>query len=94
MVTNYALAALCIESGYYKLMINESGSLSTQIDQYAENITRARDLEYTVAENEGRPPGQYWVDIEPPKVGCVFPHSKRTKINSARIFHQGFIRHN
>lgn len=71
MVTNYALAAVCVESEYFKLMINESAVLSTQIDDYADQITRARDLEYTVAENEGRPPGQYWVDLEPPKV----PHS-------------------
>lgn len=68
MVTNSALAAVCIETGLYKHVIYESPQLGDEIDEYARQVARARDLEYKVADNEGRPPGQYWVDIESPKV--------------------------
>lgn len=68
MVTNFALAAVCVEMGLYKYMIFESTTLGTEIEEYVVHLERARDLEYKIADNEGRPPGQYWVDIEPPKV--------------------------
>jgi endoribonuclease Dicer len=68
MVTNFALAAVCVDSGLYKHIIYESPTLGVEIGNYAEQLKRARDLEYKIADNEGRPPGQYWIDIEPPKV--------------------------
>lgn len=68
MVTNFALAAICVETGLYKHMIFESSTLGEEIEEYAVQIQRAQALEYKIADNEDRPPGQYWVDIEPPKV--------------------------
>lgn len=68
MVTNFTLAAICVETGLYKHMIFESSALGEEIEEYATQIQRAQALEYKIADNEGRPPGQYWVDIEPPKV--------------------------
>lgn len=77
MVTNSALAAVCVEMGLYKHVIYESPQLGDEIDEYARQVKRARDLEYKVADNEGRPPGQYWVDIEPPKVNRCSPSTTR-----------------
>lgn len=79
MVTNFALAAICVEIGLYKYMIYESPSLGAEIDDYVNQLQRARDLEYKMADNEGRPPGQYWVDLEPPKV--TFPQSSNAIVS-------------
>ncbi|KAF8322084.1 hypothetical protein DL93DRAFT_2051002 [Clavulina sp. PMI_390] len=67
MVTNLVLAALCVEIGLYKYMIFENDALGKEIEDYVAQIQRAQALEYKIADNEGRLPGQYWVDIEPPK---------------------------
>lgn len=73
MVTNFALAALCVEIGLYKYVIYESAALGDEITEYVTQLRRAKDLEYKLADNEDRPPGQYWVDIEPPKVSKLIP---------------------
>jgi endoribonuclease Dicer len=68
MVANLTLGALCVDCGYHTFLIHESPILKRQIDEYVEQVTRAQALEYNLAESEKRPPGQYWVDIEAPKV--------------------------
>ena len=73
MVTNTALATICIESGLYKHIIHTSTTLASSIEVYKEHLDRARALEYQLADTEGRMPGQYWVDIEPPKVTSNIP---------------------
>ena len=68
MVNNIALGALCIECGLDKFIIHDSTSLQKSIDAYRADAKKAQKLEYDLAEAEGRMPGQYWVDLEPPKV--------------------------
>ena len=68
MVTNTALATICVETELYKYIIHDSQTLQTSIDEYVRELKKARNMEYQLAESEGRMPGQYWVDVEPPKV--------------------------
>ena len=68
MVTNTALATVCIESGLAKYLLQDSETLTIQIDAFEKELTKARNDEYELARDEGRMPGQYWVDVEPPKV--------------------------
>jgi endoribonuclease Dicer len=68
MVTNTALATICVETELYKYIIHDSPTLQTSIDEYVRELKKSRNVEYQLAESEGRMPGQYWVDVEPPKV--------------------------
>ncbi len=68
MVNNIALGALCIECGLDAFIIHDSSSLQKSINAYRTDARKAQKLEYDLAEAEGRMPGQYWVDLEPPKV--------------------------
>ncbi|TFK28818.1 hypothetical protein FA15DRAFT_664885 [Coprinopsis marcescibilis] len=67
MVANSTLAALCILSGIHQHVIFGSYHLSKSMGEYAESISRKAEEEYTLAEKEDRPPGQFWTDVEPPK---------------------------
>ncbi|KAI0321813.1 hypothetical protein OF83DRAFT_1097304 [Amylostereum chailletii] len=67
MVSNAALAAVCISSGLYKYLMFDSQSLATNIESYAVRLEERRRVEYELAAQEGRPPGQYWLDAEAPK---------------------------
>jgi hypothetical protein len=69
MVTNTALATICVETELYTYIIHDSPALQTSIDDYVRELKKAQNLEYQLAESEGRTPGQYWVDVEPPKAG-------------------------
>lgn len=68
MVSNSALAAVCVWSGLQKHLLFESYILAGSIQVYADELNAKQAAEYALAEKEGRPPGQYWLDIEPPKV--------------------------
>ena len=81
MVTNFALAAVCVENGLHKHIIYESPTLGVEIENYVEQLKRGRDLEYKIADNEGRPPGRDWIDIEPPKV-LTFTSQPRAQVHS------------
>ncbi|THH17944.1 hypothetical protein EW146_g2946 [Bondarzewia mesenterica] len=67
MVSNAALAAVCIQAGLHEHLIFESFTLASNIQTYAENIKAKQAEEHDLAAKEGRSPGQYWVDVEPPK---------------------------
>jgi len=68
MVSNSALAAVCVWSGLNEFLLFESSQLSTSIQEYAIELKDRQEKEYVLAEKEGRSAGQYWLDIEPPKV--------------------------
>ncbi|KAG6837555.1 hypothetical protein H0H93_007736 [Arthromyces matolae] len=68
MVSNAALAALCICSGLYEHFVYKSPPLQTTIRQYAARLECCRVKEYQAAELEGRPPGQFWHELTFPKI--------------------------
>ncbi|KAI9512169.1 ribonuclease III, partial [Russula earlei] len=67
MVSNQALGAICVEAGLYEHLMFESFDLANKIRAYAENLKRKRDVEYELAKQEDRAPGQYWIETTPPK---------------------------
>jgi endoribonuclease Dicer len=71
MVSNAALASLCISSGLQEHIVFESPILAKNIQAYAVKLEAKKSEEYALAQQAGRSPGQYWLDVEPPKV-CPF----------------------
>lgn len=72
MVSNSTLAAVCVWSGLHEHLHYDSPELSAGIQAYINDLKERQDDEYKAAEQEGRDPGQYWQDIEPPKVSVEF----------------------
>jgi endoribonuclease Dicer len=68
MVSNQALGAICVDVGLHEHLMFESFDLASKIRAYTENLMRKRNAEYELAKEEGRAPGQYWIDVIPPKV--------------------------
>lgn len=68
MVSNSALAAICVWSGLHEHLLYESYPLAASIQEYVTTLKAKQNEEYQAAEREGRSPGQYWLEIEPPKV--------------------------
>jgi endoribonuclease Dicer len=68
MVSNSVLAAICVWSGLYKHLLYESYVLANSIREYVTKLAAKQACEYEAAERESRAPGQYWLDLEPPKV--------------------------
>ncbi|KAK0473131.1 hypothetical protein EDD18DRAFT_1197346 [Armillaria luteobubalina] len=67
MVSNRALAALCVCSGLHQHLLFQSAELALSISRYEKELKRKQSEEYTAAQQEGRAPGQFWFDIDPPK---------------------------
>jgi endoribonuclease Dicer len=68
MVSNSVLAAICVWSGLHQHLLYESYVLANSIREYVTKLEAKQAGEYEAAERESRAPGQYWLDIEPPKV--------------------------
>ena len=68
MVSNSALAAVCVEAQLHEHIMFESLSLANSMDAYAIKIKAKQKEEYELAAQEGRSPGQYWLDVDAPKV--------------------------
>lgn len=68
MVSNSALAAVCVQTGLHAYLLYESYALGNSIQSYAEQLETRRQEEHQKAVRDGRPPGQYWLDMEPPKI--------------------------
>lgn len=68
MVSNAALAAVCVWSGLHQHLVFESASLAHDVREYASLLQRNQVQEFALAEKEGRLIGQYWHNIETPKV--------------------------
>lgn len=71
MVSNSALAAVCVWSGLQEHLLFESPQLAASIQGYTDELKQRQQQEYSLAEQEGRSPGQYWLDIEAPKVSRI-----------------------
>jgi hypothetical protein len=68
MCNNRALAAVCVSSGLYKHLMHESDSLAVSIQAYASTIEVKRKGEERLSATQGRSRGQYWLQVEAPKV--------------------------
>ncbi|KAI6105665.1 hypothetical protein F5141DRAFT_1189462 [Pisolithus sp. B1] len=67
MVSNSALAALCVSSGLYEHLHYDSHSLARSFEAYVKKVEARRLQETRLAAQNERSPGQYWLDIESPK---------------------------
>lgn len=74
MVSNSALAAVCIWAGLDEYLMFEAPVLAHNIRAYAQKLREKQKEEYALAQQEGRSPGQYWLETEPPKVSSSTPH--------------------
>jgi endoribonuclease Dicer len=68
MVSNSTLAALCISSGLQEHLMFESYHLANSIQVYVDQLKAKQDEEHEQATRDSRAPGQYWLEIDPPKV--------------------------
>lgn len=75
MVSNSALAAVCIWAGLDEYLMFEAPVLAHNIRAYAQKLREKQKEEYALAKQEGRAPGQYWLETEPPKVSSSTPHA-------------------
>ncbi|KAG6813492.1 hypothetical protein H0H92_010517 [Tricholoma furcatifolium] len=69
MVSNSALAALCVCSGLHEHFVHNSQPLQSSIYDYVLKLKASQAKAYRDAEVEGRLPGQFWEEINAPKVG-------------------------
>lgn len=66
MVSNAALAAICVSCGLHKYLHFDSYALATTFDAYARQMeTRGLDAEGAAEDDV---PKQHWQQVEPPKV--------------------------
>ncbi|KAH9482923.1 Dicer-like protein 1 [Psilocybe cubensis] len=95
MVSNSALAAVCVWSGLQNHLLFESPILATSIQTYINELKDRQEKEYALAEQEGRNPGQYWLDIEPPKalsdvvesiVGAIYISDNFSPVGAETLF--------
>ena len=95
MVSNAALAAICVWSGLHEHLLFESVTLEENIQAYAYELSEKQAAEYEQAEREGRQPGQYWIEIEPPKalsdvvesiLGAVYVSDNFSPVGSEMFF--------
>ncbi|EPQ59279.1 hypothetical protein GLOTRDRAFT_136195 [Gloeophyllum trabeum ATCC 11539] len=95
MVSNSALAAVCVWSGLHKHLLFESRDLANGIQAYEVQLKAKQEEEYRLAREEGRSPGQYWLDIEPPKalsdvvesiIGAVYISDNFSPVGSETLF--------
>lgn len=68
MVSNKTIAAICALSGLHVYIQCGSRELIGNIDAHAAKISELKKAEDALAKQEGRSPGQFWLDVETPKV--------------------------
>ncbi|KAI0939123.1 hypothetical protein AcV5_000626 [Taiwanofungus camphoratus] len=68
MVSNSALAALCVSCGLHEHIQHVAPELRNSIQAYMGKVNALQKHEYALAERERRPPGQYWLEVDHPKV--------------------------
>lgn len=71
MVSNNALATICVLTGLYETLQYASSDLATSITVYAAKIRALRDEEHKLAEKDHRLPRQFWLEVEPPKASAL-----------------------
>ncbi|KAF8076296.1 hypothetical protein FPV67DRAFT_1471163 [Lyophyllum atratum] len=67
MVSNSTLAAICVLSGLYEHFLYKSHVLQISIQDYITRLKASQAKEYKNADKEGRPPGQFWLELSAPK---------------------------
>lgn len=68
MVSNSALAALCVKYGIHQLVDTRAYGISNSLNAYVFAVTTALEEEQRASLREGRPSGQYWLRIQTPNV--------------------------
>lgn len=68
MVSNSALAAACVLSGLQKHLLFDSPHLASTIRTYCRDLKTKQIYTYENAAKEERNPGQFWLEVETPKV--------------------------
>lgn len=79
MVSNVTLAAVCVWSGLHEYLLFESGALEENILAYADQLKEQQKRAYEQASRENRAPGQYWVEVEPPKVSLKLVSQRKSE---------------
>ncbi|KAF9247216.1 hypothetical protein BU15DRAFT_39362 [Melanogaster broomeanus] len=67
MVSNSTLAAVCVSCGLHKHLHFDSYTLATSFESYAQQLILKQQQQETDAATEDTGPGQYWLNVEPPK---------------------------
>lgn len=80
MVSNTTLATICVLSGLHTYLQFSSKDLSIATSICVAKVRTLHDTEHKLAENEGRLPCQFWMELELPKasplsnVGALYTH--------------------
>ncbi|KAL0949733.1 hypothetical protein HGRIS_009773 [Hohenbuehelia grisea] len=95
MVSNSTLAAVCVSSGLKEYLLFESHHLAQTINVYADQLRKKEADEYAAAQKEGRSPGQYWLELEPPKalsdvvesiIGAIYISDNFSPVGAEALF--------
>ncbi|KAI0786396.1 hypothetical protein C8Q75DRAFT_271436 [Abortiporus biennis] len=68
MVTNPTLAVVSVTSGLYQCIQYNGSDIKQSIDDFVLKVQHARDEELKAVSQENREPGQYWTELDPPKI--------------------------
>ncbi|KAI0091960.1 hypothetical protein BDY19DRAFT_1027492 [Irpex rosettiformis] len=105
MVSNQTLAALCVLTSLHEA-VQCGGDIGRAITAYGKRINGLKAQEYKSATTERRLPGQFWLEVEPPKIlsdiiesvlGAIFV-SEKFNIHSVqpifdKVFKPFYLRH-
>ncbi|KAF8138575.1 hypothetical protein EV363DRAFT_1394017 [Boletus edulis] len=95
MVSNAALAALCVSCGLHKHLHFDSYALATTFETYAQQV-EAKRLEAEVTAEDSHP-RQHWLQVEPPKalsdivesiIGALYVSDGFTLDGAEKFFNQ------
>jgi endoribonuclease Dicer len=64
---------MCISSGIYRFVDAGAHRLGDALQRFASAVTAKHEEEHRIAKRESRSPGQYWLDIDCPKVSLATP---------------------
>jgi endoribonuclease Dicer len=67
MVSNAVLAAICVSAGLHEHLLFDASLMQDNLEDYVDRITERQEEAHRQAQQDGQSPGQYWVDVEPPK---------------------------
>ncbi|KAL7411089.1 hypothetical protein BDY24DRAFT_397668 [Mrakia frigida] len=68
MINNHTAASFCVHLGLNEFAVFDNTLVQRAITEYVPRIKRAKEKEEELAKSEGRDPGQYWAEIDPPKL--------------------------
>ena len=86
MVGNSPLAAICAESGLYRHLHQKSHQIQQSINTYLTALQKAKQKEYAAADDDLRERGQYWFDVNPPKVNDILLLLRPADLTICRLF--------